>query len=165
MSAVEPAAKAAVTPLGRLEAESATLPENDPTPAIAMVLVPLPPWGTATAAGEADRVKPGTTLTAKLCTTGVAAAYVLLPAWAAWMVQVPTAIKEAVLPETVQLFVVCELKLTGRPEEDDAARVTCVPTVCAPGFAKAMVCGSAVTVKLCVTAAAACQLLSPGCVA
>ena len=71
MPAIEPAAKLAVTPLGRLEAESVTVPENPPTSVIVIVLVPVPVCGTATVFGEAETVKP---VTAKLCVTGVAAA-------------------------------------------------------------------------------------------
>jgi hypothetical protein len=46
--------------------------------------------------------------TVKLCETGVAGAYVLLPVCEAVMVQVPAAAKLAVLPETVQTLVVDE---------------------------------------------------------
>src|ERR1017187_1639306 len=41
----------------------------------------------------------------------------LLPACVAWMVQVPTATGVTVAPDAVQTLVVCELKLSGKPEE------------------------------------------------
>ncbi len=40
----------------------------------------------------------------------------MLPVWLAWMVQVPAPSSEAVVPETVQMVGVVEVKLTGRPE-------------------------------------------------
>jgi hypothetical protein len=55
-------------------------------------------------------------LTAKLCTTDEAAAYTGLPAWLAWMVQVPKAISEAVEPEIVQMAELDDVKLTASPE-------------------------------------------------
>ncbi len=50
--AVVPAAKLAVIPLGRADAASTTLPLNPPISVTAMVLVPVPPCATDTAAGE-----------------------------------------------------------------------------------------------------------------
>ena len=50
----------------------------------------------------------------------------LLPACVAWMVQVPTETSvtvEPVSPDTVQTAVVCELKLTVKPEEAVALTV------------------------------------------
>ena len=55
-------------------------------------------------------------VTWKLWLTAVAAAYVALPAWVAWIVQVPTATSVTVVPETLHTAVVCELKATVRPE-------------------------------------------------
>jgi hypothetical protein len=58
----------------------------------------------------------------------------------------------------VQTPVVVEAKLTARPEVAVAESVSGVPTVCAPGLAKVMVCavsGAALTVKLCGTIGAA----------
>jgi hypothetical protein len=52
-------AKAAVTPLGRPEVASATLPVNPLAPVTVIVLVPLPPWATVTLAGEGESVKLG----------------------------------------------------------------------------------------------------------
>jgi len=49
----------AVTPLGRPDAASVTLPENPPTSVTVIVLVPLLPCVTDTLLGEADRVKLG----------------------------------------------------------------------------------------------------------
>lgn len=49
----------AVTPLGRPEAESVTLPVNPPTSCTVIVLVPLPPCVMVRLLGESDRVKLG----------------------------------------------------------------------------------------------------------
>jgi len=64
-----------------------------------------------------------------------------LPAWVAWMTQVPEAMKVATVPLTVQTPAVWEAKLTVRPELAVAERLSGVPTTCAPGLAKVMVCG------------------------
>ena len=53
-------AKEAVTPLGRPDAESVTLPENPLAGVTAMVVFPEPPWVTVTLEGEAEIVKSGT---------------------------------------------------------------------------------------------------------
>jgi hypothetical protein len=50
---------AAVTPLGKPDAERVTLPLNPPVGVMVIVLVPLLPWVTFTLLGEADSVKPG----------------------------------------------------------------------------------------------------------
>jgi len=50
---------AAVTPLGKPEAAKVTLPVNPPTSVTEIVLVPVPPWVTATLLGEAESVKLG----------------------------------------------------------------------------------------------------------
>ena len=71
------------------------------------------------------------------------------------MVQVPEAINVAVVPETVQMPVVAELNATVSPLVLDAESVSGVPTVCAPGLAKVMVCASPFTVKLSETEVAA----------
>jgi hypothetical protein len=55
------------------------------------------------------------------------------------MVHVPTVTNVAVAPATVQTLAVVEAKLTARPEVAVAVSVSGVPTVCAPGLAKAMV--------------------------
>ena len=52
-------AKAAVTPLGRPEAASVTLPVNPFWPVTVMVDFPEAPWATVSEAGEAPRVKLG----------------------------------------------------------------------------------------------------------
>jgi hypothetical protein len=49
----------AVTPLGRPDAASVTLPVNPFTPATLIVSVALVPWTIDNADGDADRVKPG----------------------------------------------------------------------------------------------------------
>ena len=59
-------------------------------------------------------------VTWKLWLTGDAAAKLALPACVAWIVQVPAATSVTVEPDTVQTSVVCELKLTGKPDEADA---------------------------------------------
>src|SRR5437773_11329392 len=51
--------KAAVTPLGRLEADNWTLPLKPFRGETVMVLEPLLPWVTATLLGEAERVQSG----------------------------------------------------------------------------------------------------------
>src|SRR5271157_1344492 len=79
-------------------------------------------------------------LTVKVCETGVAAAYVLLPACVAWIVQAPAAMNVAVVPLTVQTPVVVEAKDTASPELEVAERVNGVPTVCVPGLAKEIDC-------------------------
>jgi hypothetical protein len=79
-------------------------------------------------------------LTVKLCVTMGAAAYTVLPACVAWMVQVPAASSEAVDPETVQMVSVVELRLTGRPELAVAVNATVVLAVWAGINTKVMVC-------------------------
>ena len=54
----------------------------------------------------------------------------------------------AVVPETVQMLVVVEVKVTARPELAVAESVSGVPTVCVPGLAKVMVCAAWVTVTI-----------------
>jgi len=81
----------------------------------------------------------GAAFTVKLCVTGVAAAYVLLPACVAWIVHVPAATKLAVVLLTVHTLVVVEAKPTVSPELAEATSVSGVPTVCAPGLLKVMV--------------------------
>jgi hypothetical protein len=68
-------------------------------------------------------------LTVKLCETGVAAAYVLLPACEATMVQVPAVANEAVVPDTVHTLVVDEAKATVNPELAVALKLSVVPAV------------------------------------
>ena len=82
----------------------------------------------------------------------------MLPGCVAWIVHVPEAINVAVVPLTVQMLVVCEANETASPELAVATNVSGVPTVCAPGLLKVIVCGirpAAFTVKLCETAVAA----------
>jgi hypothetical protein len=55
-------------------------------------------------------------LTVKLCDTDGAAAYVLLPACDAVMVQVPPPMSAADEPETVHTLAVADLNVTARPE-------------------------------------------------
>jgi len=65
----------------------------------------------------------GKRVTAKLCTTA-ADPYCALPPWLASIVQVPTASKVAVFPEIVQMDGVVAAKLTGKPDEAVALRLT-----------------------------------------
>ena len=46
-----------------------------------------------------------------------------MPAWVAWMLQVPRATRVTVAPETVQADAVVEAKLTARPEDAVALTV------------------------------------------
>lgn len=48
-----------LTPAGRPEVVSETVPENPPTLVTVIVLVALPPCGTETAAGDGDKENPG----------------------------------------------------------------------------------------------------------
>ena len=71
-----------------------------------------------------------------------------LPAWLALMVQVPGATRVSVLPLTVQMPVVVEVKLTARPELAVAASAGgAVPTVWLPGEVNVMVCAPVATVN------------------
>jgi hypothetical protein len=54
------------------------------------------------------------------------------------MEHIPAALKEAVVPVTEQTPL--PAKLTVKPELAVALRVSGVPTVCAPGLAKVIVC-------------------------
>jgi hypothetical protein len=73
------------------------------------------------------------------------------------MVQTPAATNVAVVLETVQMLVVVEVKVTARPEVAVAESVSGVPTVWVAMSLKMMLCviGTALTVKLCETIAAA----------
>lgn len=93
--------------------------------------------------------------TVKLCDTAVAAAHVLLPACAAWIVHVPAVKNVAVVPLTVHTLVVVDANDTVSPELAVADKVNGVPTVCVPGFANVIVCARPFTVKLCDTGVAA----------
>ncbi len=64
----------------------------------------------------------------KLCVTCAAGLVLLLPAWLAALVQVPTATPVTVVPETVQIDAVRLLKVTGSPDEAVALRVAAPPT-------------------------------------
>jgi hypothetical protein len=79
------------------------------------------------------------------------------PPWFASMMQAPAATNVAVVLETVQILVVVEVKVTARPEVAVAESVSGVPTVWVAISLKMMLCaiGTALTVKLCETMAAA----------
>ena len=80
----------------------------------------------------------------KLRSTGVAATNSVLPAWDARTVQVPTVSKVTVLPLTplvVQTDVVCEAKLTAKPDVDEALNVIVLGVrLLLPGAVNEMVC-------------------------
>ena len=78
-----------------------------------------------------------------------------MPPCEAVMPQVPAATKVAVVPDTVQMLVVVEAKVTPNPELAVALSVSGVPTVCVAGAANVMVCACGLTVKLRGTEAAA----------
>ena len=69
----------------------------------------------------------------------------------------------AVVPLTMHTLVVCDAKLTGKPELAVADSVSAVPTVCVTGALNVIVCGSGSTVKLRETDAAAAQMPLPAC--
>ena len=73
------------------------------------------------------------------CTTLGAAAYVPFPAWLAVIEQVPAATAVTVFPDTVQIPVVEDAKLTDKPEDADADKFVVVPTVFAEGCMNVMV--------------------------
>ena len=91
--------------------------------------------------------------------TVAAAAKLLLPAWLASTMQVPTATSVSVVPLTVQVLGVVDARLTARPElalADSGAGA--VPRVWLPGEVKVMVCainGAAAIVNTRDTVAAA----------
>lgn len=62
------------------------------------------------------------------------------------MVQVPAAINVAVVPETVQMLVVVDVKVTAKPELAVAESDSGTPTVWVPGFVKVMACITSATV-------------------
>ena len=69
--------------------------------------------------------------------------------------QVPAAMKLAVVPETVQTVEVVEAKLTGRPELAVAESISGVPYVWSEIVPKVIVWASPLTVKVCETGVAA----------
>jgi hypothetical protein len=129
----------AVTPAGRPLTDRLTVPAN---PFAAITVIPsvaeLPPEQktkmqvggvTVRLALLGDSVNEGLARTEKVCTTGLAAAYLALPDCEATIVHEPGAISVAVAPETVQTAVVLEAKLTASPELADALRLALPPTV------------------------------------
>src|SRR5258708_749637 len=100
--------------------------------------------------------------TVKLRVTGVAAAQFVLPAWVAWMLQVPAVTSVMEFPDTVHTVGVVEARLTGKPEL--AVALTVNGTVVKVRFEivpRVMVWVPCVTVKLRLTDAAAAQLALP----
>lgn len=78
-----------------------------------------------------------------------------LPACEAVMVQFPEAIKEAMLPVTVQTEVVEDVKLTGKPELAVAFSVSGVPAVWVEMGLNVMLCAIGLTANVCATGVAA----------
>jgi hypothetical protein len=100
--------------------------------------------------------------TVKLRVTSVAAAQFVLPAWVAWMLQVPAVTRVTEFPETVHTVGVVEARLTGKPEL--AVALTVNGTVVKVRFEivpKVIVWVPCVTVKLRLTGAAAAQFVLP----
>ena len=86
-------------------------------------------------------------ITVRLWETGGAGAKVALPDCEAWMVQVPGWARVAVLPDTVQMDKVRDVKVTGKFEVAVAERVSEVPWIWLAGnLVKLMVCAAAITV-------------------
>jgi hypothetical protein len=79
----------------------------------------------------------------------------LFPACEAMTPQLPTFRNVTNEPLMLQLPFGTIVKLTGRPELAVALTVSVVPTVCAGIAPKVIVCACALTLKLCVTFAAA----------
>jgi hypothetical protein len=105
-------------------------------------------------------------VTWKLRFAGVAAAQLVLPPCAAWMVQGPAATSVTVAPDTVQTDGVVEAKLTAKPEDAVAPTVNgAVPKGWFESAPKVMVWPPGVTWKLWFTGVAAAQLELPACVA
>lgn len=77
-----------------------------------------------------------------------------MPACEAVMVQLPKAIKEAMLPETVQTLAGEDAKLTGKPELAEALSVSVVPAVWFGMGLNVMVCGIPLTANVWATGAA-----------
>ena len=112
-----------------------------------------PPW-TVSLDGIGVMVKAA--ITVRLWETGGAGANVALPDCEAWMVQVPGWARVAVLPDTVQMDKVSDVKLTGNLELAVAERVSEVPWIWLAGsLVKVMVCVFRITVTFCEVEAAA----------
>ena len=126
---------------------------GSPEVAVAVNVTTCPAFcGDAIAAKEIVWLVPA--VTAKLCETTGAVPYMLLPGWLAWMVQVPEASMEAVVPETEQVAGVVELKPTGKPELAVAERATDWVRIWAEIAPNVIVCPSGLTEKLWETAGA-----------
>ena len=85
-----------------------------------------------------------------------------MPAWVAWMVQVPTVTSVTLAPETVQTAIEAEAKLTGRPEDALALSVNgAVPIGRSGSGANAMVWAAGCTTVAWIEAEDSTKLLSP----
>ncbi len=94
--------------------------------------------------------------TVNVCVTGVAGAYVELPAWLALMEQVPSPESVTVTPETLQTAVLMEPNATGNPELALALKLKgAAPRISVASVPKVMVWGLPATANVCVTAVAA----------
>ena len=81
--------------------------------------------------------------TAKVLDTAVAGWKLLLPAWLAEMVQLPTPSKVKLVPLTLQTAGVVDASVTARPELAVALKAVGVtPKVCPAGAAKVMLCAA-----------------------
>ena len=78
--------------------------------------------------------------TKNVCVTGVAGAYVELPAWLAVIEHVPSVSSVTVAPDTVQTVKLLEAKVTANPELAVAVKANgAAPKVCPLGFPKVIV--------------------------
>ena len=112
--------------------------------------------------GEAKVMVCAAGTTAKEFDTVAAAAKVLLPAWLALTVQVPTAASVSVEPLTVHTPGVADANNTVRPDVELATSAGgAVPRVWLPGEVNAMVCAAAATANEFWTAVAAAKVALP----
>ena len=85
------------------------------------------------------------------------------PGWLAWIVHVPVVTSIAAEPDTVQMLVVVDVRLTGNHELALAVKVTGTEElmICGGMLLKVIVWLSKLTVKLCVTWVAGAYTLLP----
>jgi hypothetical protein len=111
--------------------------------------VPVPPTVTAGAVPKVIVWLAG--VIAMVCVTCGAAAKFVLPAWFAATTQDPAETPVTVLPLTVQIVAVVEVKVTARAELAVALSVPVPPTFTAGAAPKAIVWLAGLTVMVCVT--------------
>jgi len=107
--------------------ENVTVPVGAGLPDTVALSTTGSPWAAVVGLATSAVVVPAVVSTVKVCVTGVAGAYVVLPDWDAVMLQVPPVKKVAVLPETVQTNGVFGVYATARPELAVAFNVSGVP--------------------------------------